>query len=113
MKKLLSLATGIGVALSIGMLPNASAATAAETGVQKADCDVWKSSKAPWTGYARCTGMLPLVERVQVKVICMGPDGKQWTLYGPGKGNGETSSKKCADDPNIGVYKVGAYVYRI
>ncbi|GGV84819.1 hypothetical protein GCM10015535_30610 [Streptomyces gelaticus] len=96
-----------------GSLLVAPSATASEVRIQKADCEVWKSSKAPWTGYSKCTGMLPLVERQQVKVICIDPRGSQWVVYGRGKGNGETSSAKCSDNPNVGVYKVGANVYRI
>ncbi|MEU3652016.1 hypothetical protein AB0E67_04055 [Streptomyces sp. NPDC032161] len=96
-----------------GSLLIAPSATAGEVGAQKADCDMWKSSKAPWTGYSKCTGMLPLLERQQVKVTCIDPRGKQWVVYGRGQGNGDTSSAKCSDSPDVGVYKVGVNVYRI
>ncbi|MEU8673795.1 hypothetical protein [Streptomyces sp. NPDC048560] len=91
----------------------APSAAARETRIANADCTVWKSSSAPWTGYSKCTGMLPLVERQQVKVTCVDPRGNLWVVYGKGKGNGETSSAKCSDNPNVGVSKVGASVYRI
>lgn len=109
-KKILS-AFGVAVmAGSLAMAPPVNAAASRASGVE---CNTWKSNKAPWTGYSNCTGMLPLVERQQVKIICIDPRGNQWTIYGRGAGNGKTSSAKCSDNPNVGVYKVGASVYRI
>ncbi|MGW2088787.1 hypothetical protein [Streptomyces sp. NPDC001880] len=108
-----SITSVLALATVAGSLLVAPGATAAEAGVRGTSCEVWKSSKAPWTGYSKCTGMLPVVERQQVKVICIDPRGSQWVVYGRGKGNGETSSAKCSDNPNVGVYKVGAHVYRI
>ncbi|GHF15009.1 hypothetical protein GCM10017776_36280 [Streptomyces griseoluteus] len=92
--------SGLAFAMLAGSFisaPNASAA---------GDCNTWKSSSAPWTGYAYCSKM-GITDKFRVKVTCMGPDGKTWVAYGPWTGNTGTSKKKCADDPNIGVYKVG------
>ncbi|MET9665476.1 hypothetical protein ABZY19_08885 [Streptomyces sp. NPDC006475] len=91
----------------------APGASAGEAVVPKAECNTWVSNRAPWTGYSNCTGMLPVVERHQVKVICVDPRGSQRTVYGRGAGNGATSSASCGSNPNVGVYKVGAKVYRI
>lgn len=91
----------------------APSASAGESSAQDAECNTWKSSTAPWRGYSNCTGMLPVVERHQVKLICIDPRGNQWTVYGRGAGNGQTSSAKCSDNPNVGVYKVGVRVYRV
>ncbi|MER6502352.1 hypothetical protein ABT218_23980 [Streptomyces sp. NPDC001455] len=52
-------------------------------------------------------------DKFRVKVTCIDPRGKQWVVYGRGRGNGDTSSAKCSDSPDVGVYKVGVNVYRI
>lgn len=109
MKK--ALIAALGLAFTTGSLIVAPAASAAvPAGVE---CQTWKSSRAPYTGYAKCTGMLPLVEGVKVKVTCIDPRGSKWHVYGPSKGNGETSSAKCSDSPNVGVYQVGVKRVRL
>ncbi|MER6608494.1 hypothetical protein ABT282_21910 [Streptomyces sp. NPDC000927] len=52
-------------------------------------------------------------DKFRVKVTCIDPRGKQWVVYRRGRGNGDTSSAKCSDSPDVGVYKVGVNVYRI
>ncbi|MFJ1745512.1 hypothetical protein ACIOJD_04625 [Streptomyces sp. NPDC088116] len=113
MKKQLSFISGLALAISTGATLMAPAASAGESTVQEAECNTWVSNSAPWRGYAKCTAMLPVVERFQVKLICVTPHGTTFTVYGPGKGNGQTSSAKCSDNPNVGISKVGVYVYRI
>ncbi|MET9555763.1 hypothetical protein [Streptomyces sp. NPDC006645] len=86
--------------------PGATPAAAA------ADCNTWVSNSAPYTGYAKCTGMTVL-DRFRVKVICIDSRGTKTTMFGPMKKNAQTSSKKCSDNPNVGVYQVGSEVWRI
>ncbi|MET9954606.1 hypothetical protein ABZ135_24105 [Streptomyces sp. NPDC006339] len=109
MKK--TLTATLGLALATGSLIAAPSASAASSSV---DCEVWKSSTAPYTGYAKCTGMLPYpLEGARVKVICIDPRGSKWTVYGSTQGNGKTSSAKCSDNPSVGIYKVGVERIRL
>ncbi|WP_432060296.1 hypothetical protein [Streptomyces sp. S1] len=107
----------LGLALAAGPViaaPTASAATAAQFAAASVDCDTWKSSKAPYTGYAKCTGMLPYpLESAKVKVTCIDPRGNKWEIYGPSVGNGKESKAKCSDSPNVGIYKVGVERVRL
>lgn len=111
MKK--KLVPALGIAVMAGSLLVAPSAQAAARGVADVECNTWVSNTAPWTGYSNCTGMLPVVERQQVKLTCIDPRGNQWVVYGRGEGNGRTSSAKCSDNPNVGIYKVGSKVYRV
>ncbi|NEB39843.1 hypothetical protein [Streptomyces sp. SID14515] len=102
MKKIMSIAAGLLLAAgSVAVsAPTASAASV--------DCDTWKSSTAPYKGYAKCTGMLPYpLEGVQVRVTCIDARGSQWHVNGSRVGNGKTSTAKCSDNPSVGIYKVG------
>ncbi|MCP9957604.1 hypothetical protein [Streptomyces sudanensis] len=81
-------------------------APAASAGGGVGDCNTWKSSRAPYTGYAYCS-QLALGDKFRVKVTCINPQGKQWTIFGPWKRNTEKSSAKCSDSPNVGVLQVG------
>ncbi|MCP9957605.1 MULTISPECIES: hypothetical protein [Streptomyces] len=109
MKKTFIAACGIALtAMSTFAVPSASAAQA------DVSCDTWQSSKAPYRGYAKCSGMLPWpLEGAKVKLTCIDPRGKQWNVHGKIVGNGETSSAKCSDSPNVGIYKVGVIRNRL
>ncbi|MET9665477.1 hypothetical protein ABZY19_08890 [Streptomyces sp. NPDC006475] len=103
MKRTFSIASGASLALAAGMLalaPQASADT------QAGDCNTWKSSRAPYTGSAYCSGM-GISDKFRVKLTCVGPHGTQWLVYGPWKKNTQTSTAKCSDNPSVGIYKVG------
>lgn len=91
----------------------APSASAGESVAQDLECNAWRSTAPPWRGYSNCTGMLPVVERQQAKLICVDPRGSKRTVYGKGAGNGKTSSASCGDNPNVGVLFVGANVYRV
>ncbi|MEV3932403.1 hypothetical protein [Streptomyces sp. NPDC049944] len=107
MKKISSLAAGLLIAAG-SIAVSAPTATAAELGAAAVDCDTWKSSTAPYRGYAKCTGMLPYpLEGVQVRLTCIDPRGSQWHVNGNRVGNGKTSSAQCSDNSSVGIYKVG------
>ncbi|WP_418958720.1 hypothetical protein [Streptomyces tritici] len=109
-----SLAAALGLAFAAGSLILAPGASAAQQGVTSVDCETWKSSHAPYTGSAKCTGMLPYpLEAAKVKVTCIDPRGVKTVKYGPAVGNGKTSTVKCSDSPNVGVYKVGVERVRL
>ncbi|MFE7547662.1 hypothetical protein [Streptomyces gardneri] len=104
----------LGLALATGSLITAPTASAAQRAVTSVDCDTWKSGSAPYTGYAKCTGMLPHpLEAAKVKVTCIDPRGNKWEIYGKAVGNGKTSSAKCSDSPSVGIYKVGVERVRL
>ncbi|MFD4221284.1 hypothetical protein [Streptomyces griseus] len=107
MKKTFSMVAGFAVAVG-SIAISAPAAQAEQFAPAAVDCEAWKSSSAPYTGYAKCTGMLPFpVEGAHVIVTCIDPRGSQWHVTGKRVGNGKTSSAKCSDNPNVGIYKVG------
>ncbi|MEU8705120.1 hypothetical protein [Streptomyces sp. NPDC048565] len=43
----------------------------------------------------------------RAKAICVDPHGSKWTMYGPKKSSGQTSTVKCGDNVNVGVYQAG------
>ncbi|WP_424861856.1 hypothetical protein [Streptomyces sp. MMS24-I29] len=43
----------------------------------------------------------------RAKAICIDPHGSKWTVYGPRKSSGQTSTVKCGDNVNVGVYQAG------
>ncbi|MDV5147922.1 hypothetical protein R1T08_28065 [Streptomyces sp. SBC-4] len=102
MKKLL--VSGFTAALVFGSLMTAPTASAAAEGVT---CEAWITYSSPNKGHSKCTGMLWLVEKAQVKLTCIDPHGKQWNVYGKAMGNGETSTAICSSDRNVGIIKVG------
>ncbi|MER7622571.1 hypothetical protein [Streptomyces sp. NPDC126503] len=106
--------TALGLAVAAGSLITAPAASAAQTGLRSVDCETWKSSRAPYTGSAKCTGMLPYpLEGAKVKITCIDPRGTKWVVYGPAVGNGKESKAKCSDNPNVGIYKIGVERVRL
>lgn len=95
-------AVGLTAALLGGSAALAPAASAGTVG----DCNTWTSSRAPYTGSAYCS-KIAWGDKFRVKVTCVNPQGRQWTIYGPWKRNTETSTAKCSDSPNVGVLRVG------
>lgn len=100
MKKRATFIAGATLMLATGGLISAPSASAV------GDCNTWKSNKAPWTGYAYCSGMA-WGDEFRVKITCISPHGTQFIVYGPWRSNTGTSSAKCSDNPNVGIYKVG------
>lgn len=105
--KLASLLGTAVAAVSLITAPSASAATSAATDVE---CTTWSSGR---TGYAKCTGMLPLIERFRVKVTCIDSRGSQAVVPGNARSNGQTSEASCPDSPNVGIYKLGVERWRL
>ncbi|WP_411081995.1 hypothetical protein [Streptomyces sp. cmx-18-6] len=109
MKKIFSLVAGTAVAAGSLFLsvPAANAADAAQVSADALPkCKAWKSSGAPYKGYAKCTGMSPYRYAV-VKVTCVDPRGKKWIIAGTKAKNGQTSTAQCSDNPNVGIAEVG------
>ncbi|WP_326652135.1 MULTISPECIES: hypothetical protein [unclassified Streptomyces] len=103
MNKRASIISGVTLALTAGALVLAPGASAS---AQLGDCNAWKSNRPPYTGSAYCSGM-GWSDKFRVKLTCIDPRGSQWLVYGPWKKNAQTSTAKCSDNPNVGIYKVG------
>ncbi|NUK02887.1 hypothetical protein [Streptomyces lunaelactis] len=103
MKKNASIISGVTLALAAGALALAPGAAAGE---QVGNCHTSLSSRPPYTGTAYCSGMA-WGDRFRVKLTCIDPRGSQWLVYGPWKKNDSTSTAKCSDNPNVGIYKAG------
>ncbi|MGW2258485.1 hypothetical protein ACWCXE_11615 [Streptomyces sp. NPDC001780] len=103
MKKGISAIIGVALATTATTVIIAPSASAR---IQAGDCNTWRSNSAPWSGSAYCSGM-GITDQFRVKVTCIGPNGNQFIVYGPWKKNTKTSTAKCSDNPNVGVYKVG------
>ncbi|MET9555764.1 hypothetical protein [Streptomyces sp. NPDC006645] len=99
----LKIAGLLGLVLAAGSLTMGSTTAVADP---IASCNTWKSNSAPWSGSANCTG-LGISDTFRVKVTCIDSRGTKTVLYGPWKRNHQTSTKKCSDNPNVGVYKAG------
>ncbi|WP_418958719.1 hypothetical protein [Streptomyces tritici] len=97
MKKSLA---AVAVGLSLVTTPFASAPSAFAA-APKYGCTSWKSADGR-TGHAKCTSM-PSHYQAQVVVICVDWRGKEATVHGPWVKNGQTSSRRCSDNPNVGV----------
>ncbi|WP_374775490.1 hypothetical protein OG756_24250 [Streptomyces sp. NBC_01310] len=104
------LASMLGVAIAAGSLITAPTASAAQSAPSAVNCKTWSSGK---TGYVKCTGMIPIIERVRVNVTCIDSRGSKAVVHGSGKGNGDTSSASCPDNPNVGLYEVGYNRWRV
>ncbi|APU41820.1 hypothetical protein [Streptomyces sp. TN58] len=98
------IATLIGFGMAAASLITAPSAAAATTGAAAIDCTTWQSGA---TGYARCSGLLPFIQRFRVKVTCIDSHGTQSVIRGDSKQNGQTSSATCPGAPNAGIYKLG------
>ncbi|MEU3746684.1 MULTISPECIES: hypothetical protein [Streptomyces] len=94
-----------GVALASAALAVTAGLVGAAPSAEAAACTVWKSSGAPWTGYAKCTNIHEL-RQYRVQVTCQGPTGGPFTRYGQWARNGGVSAQRCSDSPNVGVTTV-------
>ncbi|GAA1355993.1 hypothetical protein [Streptomyces beijiangensis] len=96
---------GTLIASSLLLAPSASAQDLAPQGVD-VTCTTSKSADGG-TGYAKCHG-LGWGDHARVRVTCIGDRGQKWVLYGPWKGNDQTSGVRCEGAPNrAGVTSVG------
>ncbi|MFE1903725.1 hypothetical protein ACFW96_08655 [Streptomyces gardneri] len=99
-----------GVALASAALAVTAGLVGAAPEAQAASCTTWKSSGAPWTGYAKCVGF-PEARQYRVQVTCQGPSGGPFTRYGNSARAGHVSAARCSDSPNVGVTQVRVFLH--
>ncbi|WP_030763288.1 MULTISPECIES: hypothetical protein [unclassified Streptomyces] len=104
------IASLVGIGMAAASLITAPSASAATNGAEAISCSTWQSGN---TGYAKCTGLWPFIDRFRVKVTCIDSHGTQAVIKGSTKQNGETSSATCPGAPNAGIYKLGYEHWRI
>ncbi|WP_411081998.1 hypothetical protein [Streptomyces sp. cmx-18-6] len=59
-------------------------------------CKTWVSATSPYAGSASC-GNLTTSDGFRARVVCVAPQGATWTVYGPWKKGGQTSTATCPD----------------
>ncbi|MEV3932402.1 hypothetical protein [Streptomyces sp. NPDC049944] len=48
-----------------------------------------------------------MADKFRGRLTCVDPRGSTWVVYGSWKGNTQTSTAKCSDNPNVGILKTG------
>ena len=101
----ISVAVGTGIAASAALVAVTASPAAAES-----TCTTWKSSNGG-TAYGKCTGGNTRFSEHRVVAVCIGPDGKKFTIEGNwvSTRQGETSHAVCSSNPratSIGVYSM-------
>ncbi|MEU6553937.1 hypothetical protein ABZ915_27220 [Streptomyces sp. NPDC046915] len=104
LNKLAAAAAGAGIALSATVVGVATPAMAST------NCTTWMSGDRA-TGYGKCTGGDTRFDTHRVKVVCIGPNGHTFNVFGKWVNTraGETSKGVCSTNPRAS----GVEVYRM
>ncbi|MFJ9345859.1 hypothetical protein [Streptomyces sp. NPDC101237] len=111
LRKLAAASAGVGIVLSAAVVGVATPAMAST------NCSTWTSADRA-TGYGKCTGGDTRFDVHRVKVVCIGPTGKTFNVYGKwvNTRDGETSKGVCSTDTRksgVEVYKMSVETDRL